>query len=51
MSGANVSGLLYIDKLVSNTDNIMHLAHLVKQVSADKIYVNRSNVNILLFAW
>ena len=38
MSEAMVSGLLYIDRLVSITDNVMHLAHLVKQVRADQIY-------------
>ena len=39
MSENKVWGLLYIGRLVSKTDNVMHLAHLVKQVGADYIYV------------
>ena len=35
MAEAKLYGLLYIGKLVSKTDNIMHLAHLVKQVGVD----------------
>ena len=35
MSVAKVSYILYIGRLVSKADNVMHLAHLVKQGSVD----------------
>ena len=37
MPGAKMSWLLSIGRLVSKTDNVMHLAHLVKQVSVDVV--------------
>ena len=47
MSEAKVSWLLCIGKLVSNADNVMHFAHLVKQVSIDHVFMTK----ILLIAW
>ena len=35
MYEAKVWGLLYIGRLVSKTDNVMHLAYLVEQVGVD----------------
>ena len=47
MFEAKVSWLLCIGILVSKTDNVMHFAHLVKQVSVDCIFMIKS----LLNAW
>ena len=42
-------GLLYIGRPVFKTDNVMHPAHLVKQVGVDQIYVFITK--ILLIEW
>ena len=34
-------------RLVSKTDNVMHLAHLVKQVGADWIYVFMTKILLI----
>ena len=47
MFEAKVSWLLWIEILVSETDNVMHFVHLVKQVSVDCIFMTK----ILLIAW
>ena len=47
MSETKVSWLFFIEKLVSKTDHVMHLAHLVKQVSVDNVFMTK----ILLIAW
>ena len=47
MSEVEVSWLIYIGILVSKTDNVMHFAHLVKQVSVDYVFM----IKILLNAW
>ena len=47
MSEAKVSWLLCIGILVSKTDNVMHFAYLVKQVSVDCTFMTK----ILLNAW
>ena len=47
MSEAKVSWLLCIGILVSKTDNVMHFAHLVKQVSVNYVFM----IDILLIAW
>ena len=47
MSEAKISWLLCIGILVSETDNIIDFAHLVKQVSVDYVFMTK----ILLIAW
>ena len=47
MSEAKVSSLLCIGKLVSKADNVIHFAHLVKQVSVDHVFMTK----ILLIDW
>ena len=47
MSEVKVSWLPCIGKLVSKADNVMHFAHLVKQVSVDNVFMTK----ILLIAW
>ena len=47
MPEAKVPWLLCIGILVSETDNIMHFAHLVKQVSDDYVFM----IKILLITW
>ena len=47
MSKARVFWLLCIGRLVSKTDNILHLAHLAKQVGVYYILMTK----ILLTAW
>ena len=47
MYEAKVSWLLCVGKLVSKADNIMHFAHLVKQVSVDHVFMTK----ILFIAW
>ena len=39
--------LLYIGRLVSKTDNVMNLAHLVKQASVDWIYVFMTKILLI----
>ena len=47
MSEAKVSWLLCIGILVSETDNVIHFAHLVKQASVDYVFM----IKILIIAW
>ena len=47
MFEAKVWWILCIGRLVSKTDNVIHFAHLVKQVSVDCILMTK----ILLIAW
>ena len=47
MFEAKVWWILCIGLLVSKTDNVIHFAHLVKQVSVDCIFMTK----ILLIAW
>ena len=41
MSEAKVSLLLCIGILLSETDNVTHFAHLVKQVSVDYVFMTK----------
>ena len=47
MSETKEPWLLCIGRLISKPDNVMHLAHLVKQVSVDYVVMTK----ILLIVW
>ena len=47
MSETKLSWLLSISSLVSKADKVMHIAHLVTQVSVDYVFMTK----ILLTAW
>ena len=47
MSEAKISWFLRIGILVFKTDNVIHFANLVKQVSVDYVFM----IKILITAW
>ena len=47
MSQAKISWFLFIGILVSKTDNVIHFAHLLRQVSVDYVFM----IKILIIAW
>ena len=47
MSEAKISQFLCMRILISNTDNVIHFPHLVKQVNVDYVFM----IKILIIIW